>query len=265
LDFLDTAMTALPPPLRAWSENAENRCVFADIPMYWQKNDVLTFLADTGMYHACLYHGLDEAEKEQVHQFKSEYFQKRFTVSRCILRQILPCIPGMEIPGVISLTREKNGQIRMNNRQDIFISLSYSGFCIAVTVGKQKIGSDIERIRSLETKKIRSGPLFESLMGGKEIPDDRQLLHLWTLLEAYAKFHDMSLYPLTADRFSLSDNRFVSWCIDEDFILTLASGSHRMKDALLWIDPACGLGPAPPGKKGACVTAVPGGDTYVRA
>jgi len=217
------------------------------------------------MCDAALYHTLDAAEKERFLQFKSEYFKKRFTVSRSILRQILHHIPGTENNDGIVLTREKNGRIRVNTRQDIFISLSYSGSCIALTVGKRKIGSDIESVRPVHLTKIRSNPLFDSLTSGHGKEHNQHLLHVWTLLEAYAKFHDMSLYPLIKDRFFLPDTHFVSYLIDQDSILSLASDSRPMKDTLLWIDPTCRLASSCAGKKTACSPPLPDGDTYVRA
>jgi len=258
-------MTEIPPPLRSWSKHPENRCVFEEIPEYWQNNDAITFLADTGMYDAALYNTLDTAEKEQEQRYKSAYFKKRFAVSRSILRHVLCHIPGTEHNPDIVLTRGKNGRVGVKNRQDIFISLSYSGSCIAVTVGKRKIGSDIEMVRPLNSTKIRSSPLFDGLMSGSRKEHNRHLLHIWTLLEAYAKFHDMSLYPLTRDRFFLPDTHFVSYLTDQRSILSLASDSRPMTDTLLWVDPDCRLKSSCSRKKAASLSSLPHGDTYVRA
>ena len=264
MEPLCTAMTAIPPPLRSWSKHPENRCAPDEIPAYWKRHDVITFLADAGMYDAVRYHNLDAAEKEQVLQFKSEYFKKRFAVSRTILRQVLNQIPGTGNNADIVLTREKNGRISVRDRQDICISLSYSGSCIALTVGKRKIGSDIERVRPIEARKIRSSPLFAGGTGGNGKEQNQHLLHVWTLLEAYAKFHDMSLYPLTQDRFFLPDAHFVSYLIDQRSILSLASDSRPIKDTLLWIDPGCGLVPC--GGENMATGSSPhmNGDAYVR-
>jgi 4'-phosphopantetheinyl transferase len=187
---LCTAMTTIPPPLTSWSKHTKNRCAPDEIPEYWQKNDVITFLADSGMYDAARYHDLDAAEKEQEQQFKSAYFKKRFTVSRSILRHILHYLPGMENTADVILTREKNGRIRVNNRPDIFISLSYSGSCIAITVGKQKIGSDIEMVRPRELRKIRSIPLFEGSTSRNGKSPNQHLLHIWTLLCSWISSND---------------------------------------------------------------------------
>ena len=258
-------MTAIPPPLRAWSRDTQNHCAYEEIPHHWKTHDVLTFLADTGMYDACLYHVLDDAEKKRVLQFKSEYFKKRFMVSRSVLKQVLRNIPGTGNAAGIVLTREKNGRISVRDRHDIFISLSYSGSCIALTIGKRKIGCDIEMVLPRELQKIRSVPLFDGGTGrdGKDL--HQHLFQVWTLLEAYAKFHDMSLAPLTKDRFFLSDAHFVSYLIDQRSILSLASDTRPMKDALLWIDPGCGLASCCTGKKAPCLQPSPDGDTYVRA
>lgn len=255
-------MTAILPPLRTWSKHTENLCAPDEIPAYWKTHDVLTFLAGTGMYDASLEQGLDGAEKEQVLQFKSEYFKKRFAVSRSILRHILYHIPGTENNAEIVLFKEKNGRLRVKNRQDIFISLAYSGSCIAVTIGKRKIGSDIEQVRPVNITKIRSSPLFDGLTSGNGKEHDQHLLFVWTLLEAYAKFHDMSLYPLVNTRFFLPDTHFVSYLIDQRSILTLAGDPGLTKDALLWIDPETFLSG---GKNTPCSSSLSGGDTYVRA
>ena len=65
-------MNAIPPSLRLWSGNAVNQCLFEEIPVYWEANDVVTFLADLGMYHSSLYDILDTNEKEREQKFKTE-------------------------------------------------------------------------------------------------------------------------------------------------------------------------------------------------
>ena len=258
-------MTVIPPPLRPWSKHRENLCSPDTIPEFWKAHDVITFLADIGMYDASLLSLLNTAEKEQVQQFKSAYFKKRFVVSHSILRHILHHIPGTGNRADVILMQEKNGRIRVRDRPDIFISLSYSGSCIAVSVGKRKIGSDIERVRPMELRKIRSIPLFVGVTSRNGKADNQRLLHLWTLLEAYAKFHDMSVYPLTQDRFFLPDTHFVSYCIDRHAIVSLAYEGTRMKDTLLWMDPGCW--PASCGVENKVTSSPPknDGDTYVRA
>src|SRR5665647_925026 len=87
-------MTAIPPPLRAWSKRPENRCAPGEIAAHWKTHDVLTFLADVGMYNTSLSRCLDPLEKARVLQFKSEYFKKRFVVSRSLLKNIIGHVQG---------------------------------------------------------------------------------------------------------------------------------------------------------------------------
>jgi 4'-phosphopantetheinyl transferase len=262
LELLRMTTTRILPPLRSWSKKSSNLCISDEILTYWQNNDIITVLADIGMYDKMLYNTLDTAEKEQERELKSAYFKKRFVVSRSVLKNILFAGLGMQNTVLI---RDKNGRVRVRNRPDIFISLSYSGPCIAVTVGKRKIGSDIEIVRPVGLRKIRSSPLFDGVTSGDGEVDNQHLLHVWTLLEAYAKFHDISLYPMIKDRFFSPDTHFVSYLIDQRFILSLASDSDALNDTLLWIDPACRLVPSSAGKKAACSPSRPDGDTYVRA
>lgn len=265
LEFQGDTVITTPAPLMSWSKKSENQYSPEEITEYWKTNDIITFLADIEMYDATLYNTLNAAEKEHTKQFKSEYFKKRFTVSRSIFRHILCHIPGMEKNANNLLTRKKNGGIRVNNRQDLFISLSYSGSCVAVTLGKRKIGSDIESVRRREVRKIMSIPLFKGITTENGKDHDQHLLQVWTLLEAYAKFHDMSVYPLTQGRFFLPGTHFLSYLIDQRFIFSLASDTVPLKHTLLWIDPACRLTSSSARRKATGSLLLPQRDTYVRA
>ena len=238
-----TVMTGILPPLRPWSGTRQDSCAGEEIPTIWKTHEAITFLADISMYNTALFASLDPAEKGQVRQLKSEYFKKRFTVSRCLLRYILHHITGTGNPGGIILVKEKNGPMRLTTRQDIFISLSYSGSCIAVTLGKRKIGTDIEMVLTQEIKKIRSSPLFDGFLcrAGKEHIGNTY--HIWTLVEAYAKLHNMTPYPLLSGPCLPAGAGFVSYCIDRQFILSLAVEGSPVKDILLRVDPDCRLTP----------------------
>jgi 4'-phosphopantetheinyl transferase len=255
-------MTAtIPPPLMAWSKHVKNRCEPVQIPVYWKTHDVLTFLADTGMYDTSMHRGLDSAEKERVLQFKSEYFKKRFIVSRSLIKCILRYIPGTGNRDEIVLSRKNKG-ILVVGWQDLFCSLSYSGSCIALSVAKRKVGIDIEGVRPVDIRKIRSSPLFDDSKCRNIKEVSRHALHVWTLMEAYAKLRDTNPFPLlTSPRF-FHDAGFKSYCIDEQAILSLAWDYGLIKDTLLWIDPETF---SLTGKNTPCSSSLYGGDTYVRS
>ncbi len=229
-------MNTLLPPLRPWSGTSLHRCTFEEIPRCWEAHDVITFLADRRMYSDTLYHRLEEDEKEQVRAFKSDYFKKRFTVSRYLLKRILHPVLGTNNPSDIRPGKERKGRVVLSGRPDIGISLSYSGPWIAITIGKQKIGSDIEVVRPVLAKKITSHPAFN----GSTCTNDKecrvQAIHLWTLLESYAKLSDRNSYSLLNSCSFLTEATFKSWCIDHHSVLSVASGEDQIDDVLVRLD-----------------------------
>ena len=231
-----TAMNTLLPPLRSWSENPTNRCSCEDVPVYWEAYDVITFLADLGMYRPSLYDLLDSSEKDREQKFKTEYFKKRFTLSRSLLKHILQPVLGAGKPSDILLGKEKQGRVTLRGRPDICISLSYSGPWVAITLGKQKIGCDVEVVRPVKANKIVTSRLFSDSLhaGGREFL--RAVIHGWTLVESYAKLYDENPYLLLNSCSLSEDTNFVSYCINNHLILTLASGKKQITDILVWLD-----------------------------
>jgi 4'-phosphopantetheinyl transferase len=230
-------MTSITLPIKPWFGNNSNRCAFDEILNYWKAHDVITFLIDLRIYHPSLNIFLDDSEKEQEQELKSDYFKKRFAVSRSILKHILINICETEKISDIRLDKKKNRRIVVKGKEDICISLSYSGTCIALSVGKRKIGSDIEQIRPVNIKKIRSSPLFTDMNNRNEKERVRNFLHVWTLIEAYAKLHDKNPYPYLNYMVLPKDGQFVSYCINQRAIFSLAFGSDQLKDIVLWLDP----------------------------
>ena len=236
LEFQNTAMNAIPPPIRPWSENSKNRCLFEEIPVYWEVNDVITFLVNLGMYHTSLYEVLDSSEKEREQKFKTEYFKKRFTISRSILKYILQQILVTDNPSEILLDKEKKGQVIIPGRPDIFISLSYSGPYIAISIGKQKIGSDIEVVHPVKANKIASCQIFINYHHTNDWEYLWKIIHVWTLLESYAKLYDENPYLHLNSSSILKNTNFVSYCINKHLIFSLASKKKHFTDALVWLD-----------------------------
>jgi 4'-phosphopantetheinyl transferase len=236
LDVRCNEMTFNPPPIIPWKATDENKCAYEQILSYWKIYDTLTFLVDLGIYHPSFSTFLDQNEKEKELQYKTTISRKRFVVSRTIIKHILKHI--LQTPNLSDtvLTRKKYGRIHINDFPGIFISLSYSGTCIAITFGKQKIGSDIEMVRPVDIRKIRSYPLFADDSSRNEKERIRHFLQMWTLLEANAKLHDRSTYPCLIEKDFPPDVNFVSYCINTTSIFSLASGMDPVRDTLLWLD-----------------------------
>jgi 4'-phosphopantetheinyl transferase len=236
-------MNGIPPPLRSWAGNPMNQCLFEEIPVYWEANDAITFLADLGMCHPYLFDLLDKREKEQVQKFKTEYFKKRFTLSRSLLKYILQPILAADNPSVIRLGKEKKGRVILPHRPEICISLSYSGPYIAITIGKQKIGSDLEVMRPVKANKISSSQIFINYPHTDDGEYLQRVIHVWTLVESCAKLYDENPYSLLKTSSLFKDANFVSYCINKHLIFSLAFKKKEFTDTLVWLDTS-GMGKA---------------------
>jgi 4'-phosphopantetheinyl transferase len=235
---LDLACIPLPetlPVLIPWSQDASNGCAFDRIPELWKSCDIITVLADLDTYLPCLFDNLDPSEKAQEQKFRTEYFKKRFTLSRSILKQIIRPILGAGNRSDIGLDKDK-GRIIIPGIMDIFISLSYSGPLIAISVGKQKIGSDIEVIRPLHAKKITRCPFFKNNPCTDEKERLVQVIQVWTMVESYAKLYDKNPYPLLDSCSFFYTANFISYCINQHSVFTLVSGQEKFFSTLVWLD-----------------------------
>jgi 4'-phosphopantetheinyl transferase len=230
-------MTLHLPPLRIWHGTGANTCAIDEILSYWKVYDTLTFLVDLGIYHPTFRAFLDPAERDRELRFKTDISRKRFVVSRTILKHILHAVlqTGNAADGV--LIRRDDGRILVRGHPNMYISLSYSGTSIAVTVGKRKLGSDIERVRPANIEKIKSSPLFTEVCGNGKT-SIHHFFQVWTLVEAYAKLHDSNPYPCLLWKELPRDAHFVSYCINNSSVFSLAYGSDEGTNALLWLDTA---------------------------
>jgi 4'-phosphopantetheinyl transferase len=232
-------VTARVPPLRSWSGNIHTRCAYDEIPAYWNEFDVITFLIDLGMDSASFDDFLDTGEKERAGKFRTDYFKKRYIVSRSILKQILNTILRTDTREDSIILPRKKGGIIVRGNPEVHVSLSYSGTCVALSIGKRKLGCDIEVVRPVYIRKTMSCPLLHDRNCKN---DSRNFLHRWTLVESYAKLHDKNPFSLLNNQVFFEDVHFVSYCLNHDAIVSLALDSGTLKDTLFWLDPESGTG-----------------------
>lgn len=236
MEIPGTPQSAVLPPLRPWSKNAENRCNYDDVGSYWTGHDAVTFLIDIGAYRPALHDLLTDDERDQARRFKTAISQRRFVVSRAILKHILSKILSKEHIADIILTRNADGRILVNDNRHVNICLSYHGTSIAVTVGKRKLGSDIEGVRPVRDTKITASPIFGCYPCAQGRDHLQQVIHVWTMVESYAKLCDTNPYPLLNRRSPFRDADFVSYLINHHMIFTLASAGGHANEALVWLD-----------------------------
>lgn len=227
---------AVLPPLIPWSKNAQNRCVYDDIMSYWRSYDAITFLVDIRGYNPALHDFLTNDEKGRELRYKLLISRYRFVVSRSILKHILSAILEKKDIMDIILIRDEDGRIHVKDRSDIYISLSYNGTSIAITVGKRKLGSDIERVRPLRDKKITASPIFFDYLYAQGEERIQHVIHIWTLVESYAKLYDKNPYPLLNSCLPFENAEFMSYNIDQHMIFSLASVQGNLTGVLVWLD-----------------------------
>lgn len=228
---------AVLPPLRPWSRDADTRCAFGDVTSFWTTHEAVSFLVDIGVYRPSLHALLTRDERERERRFRPAVSRQRYVVSRCVLKRILVEIQSEERVANIVLSRNADGRIRVDGRPDVYVSLSYSGRSIAITVGKRKLGSDLEDMRPVRDAKITASPAYRAYPPPRGAGHTQQVIHVWTLLESCAKLFDRNPYPLLDRRTPFSRADFVSYCVERRAIFSLASAPGRLDTVLVWLDP----------------------------
>jgi 4'-phosphopantetheinyl transferase len=199
-------------------------------------HDAITFLVDLGGYRPALNDFLTNDEKEQILRFKPEISRRRFVMSRAILKHILSEILLKENITDIILIRNPDGRILVKDKPHVYICLSYYNTSIAISVGKRKLGSDIEGMRPIHNTKITASPIFHTYPCGQGKEQVQQVIHVWTLVESYAKLFDRNPYPLLNSCSPFEDADFVSYFIDQRMIFSLASVQGHFTEVLVWLD-----------------------------
>lgn len=230
-------ISAVLPPLKPWYKNAHTRCDYDDVASLWTTHDAITFLIDSSVYSPVLYDRLTNEEKEQILRVKPVPSRHRFVVSRAVLKHVLSEILQSEKAADIILARNEYGRILVRAEPRIYLSLSYYGTTIAITVGKRKLGSDIEGVRPVQDRKITVSPLFHLFPCHQGQEHVQEVIHLWTLVESYAKLYDTNPYPLLNASAPFTDADFVSYFIDRQIIFSLASAYTDLTEILVWLDP----------------------------
>ena len=229
---------AVLPPLRPWVRNVVTRCAFDDVTSFWTAHDAVSFLVDLGAYRPSLHALLTRDETERERRFSTAVSRRRFVVSRCVLKRVVMEILSEERIADIVLARNADGRLCVEGRPDVYASLSYSGRSIAITLGKRKLGSDLEGVRPVRDAKITASPAYRAYPPPRGADCTQQVIHVWTLVESYAKLFDRNPYPLLDRRSPFPGAGFVSYCVDRRAIFSLASAPGCLDDVLVWLDPA---------------------------
>jgi|ERR1035437_113186 4'-phosphopantetheinyl transferase len=186
----------------------------------WEQNDIIILLVDLDNYNVLSTEYLDETEKEEMDIFKTNYFKKRYIVSRKVLKYIICCLFNEQSISSISTYKDEYGKVHVRDHEELHICLSYTGNIASLAISKIKVGIDIELEKLFSLKKI-SKYLYKPILGTKNSENDHDLLIVWTLKEAYSKFSNRSMLANLNKELDLRNVFHSSYILNEKYILSV--------------------------------------------
>ena len=223
------------PALRPWSRNERNRCDHGDILPYWTAHDAVTILVDEGAYRPDFRDLLTVGERDRVLRYRTPRSRRRFVLSRAVLKRVLSEILPEDDPGGVILTRNAAGRILVEGRPHVHVSLSYHDTGVAVSVGKRRLGSDLEGVRPIRDGKITASRAFQDRFRAEGTDRTERVIQVWTMVEACAKLHDANPYRLLGASSPFGDAEVVSYRIEDKQILSLALEPGPFTEVLVWL------------------------------
>lgn len=201
----------------------------------WKMNDILIFFIDLDNYGTLSMGSLNDTEKTDLEKLRTLYFKKRFIVSRTVLKHILCHLLGIESILEISTYKNRHGEVRVHDHEDLRIGLSYSENIIALAISKVKIGIDIEikRPHALKNtlKYLRKMPpnTDNSITG-------TGFLKAWTVKEAYCKFSDESMLFFLNKEPDFSNASYFNFLLDDKYVFSIVTESGQYTISMSYLE-----------------------------
>ncbi|AKB29842.1 hypothetical protein MSSIT_3123 [Methanosarcina siciliae T4/M] len=201
-----------------------------NLPNLWAQNDVLIFLIDLGDYDTLSMECLNNSERENLEKLKTEYFKKRYIVSRMVLKHILCKLLNKTSVLEISTCKDKFGEVHILSHKELHICISYSENIATLAVSKVKVGIDVEIKRPLALKNTLKYLKPVSQFSDKS-ESDAYILIGWTLREAYCKFSNESMLSVLGKEPDFNNIFYSSYLLDNKYVFSLItdSDSHTIK------------------------------------
>jgi 4'-phosphopantetheinyl transferase len=187
----------------------------------WEQCDALVLMVDMDRHTPDTAY-LTERERDTAGHLKSEYRKKSYLLSRTILRFLLSRILSAPI-GAISLSTDEQHRVRVNSGDYPWISLSYSRNFLSCTLGRARVGSDMEVLRTLDVANLHKYPAFQDLSLDGSAESTIRWWERWTELEAYAKFSGTAFSRCLHQTLSREACVTRSCIIDDTLMCTLVS------------------------------------------
>lgn len=199
------------------------------IPMFWEQNDVLILMVDLDAYGSQDEDYLDDNEKEHLKGLKTEYFRKRYIISRMVLKYILCSLLSELSLSDISLYKKESGRVHVRDHNELNLCISYTENIVVLAISKIEVGIDVEARRNLSLK-TASKYLQTKTLDDTRCLKDLDNLTIWTLKEAYCKFSNESLFSVLNKELDLNSIFHSIYLINNKYVLAIVGGSsqHRI-------------------------------------
>ncbi len=209
-----------------------------NIPDLWKQNEILIFLIDLNSYNILSTEHLDKTEKEHLETLKTNYFKKRYIVSRMVLKNIVMYIQGDILKGQslsdIGTYNDEYGKVCIRNHRELNICISYTGNIASLAISKVEVGIDIELKRLIPPGNM-SKYLCITASEAEDFGNEPDLLRIWTLKEAYCKFSNRTMLSTLIRKLDLSGVFHSSFTLNDKYILSVISdtNSHSLNISCL--------------------------------
>ncbi len=195
-----------------------------NIPHLWKQNDILIFLIDLDNYDILSIEYLNSVEIKHLEKLQTKYFQKRYIVSRVVLKHILYRLLNTESVKDLSTYKGNYGEVRILNHEGLHICISYSENIVTLSISKVKVGIDIETKRSLTLKSsLKYLQLTSSCVD--DSVNDNELLKRWTMKEAYCKFLNKPLFLIVQKDLEFGNSCYSNYLLDHKYIFSIVTDS----------------------------------------
>ncbi|MBC7085930.1 MAG: 4'-phosphopantetheinyl transferase superfamily protein [Methanomethylovorans sp.] len=185
----------------------------------WKEYDVLIFLVDLRDYPVLDCEFLNEMEKIHFDTLKTEYFKKRYIISRIIIKYLCSILKERSWCEIVTYKNEY-GRVYLDGYNDLYLCISYTEHILALSLSKIKVGIDIEVIRSRSITNI-SKSINISLPENSTSVAAYDFFLMWTLKEAYCKFSNETMFSKLNWKLDLSEVQNTSYIINDTYILSL--------------------------------------------
>jgi len=195
----------------------------------WEQNDILILLINLDSYNVLSTEHLDRTEKEHLESLKTNYFKKRYIVSRIVLKYILKYIPGCLLKNQhiseIGTYNDEYGKVHIRNHKELHICISYTGNIASLAISKVEVGIDIELKKLISPGKVLKY-LQTPALKIEDFRNELDFLTVWTLKEAYCKFSNKSMLSSLNKELDLSSVFHLSYILNNKYILSVITDTN---------------------------------------